>query len=371
MTHTNNILIVDDTPENLTVLRQILTEHGYRVRPALSGEIALKAVQADIPDLILLDIMMPGMDGFEVCEKLKSDPGSSDIPVLFISALNETEDKVRGFQAGGVDYITKPFNAGEVLARVETHLALRNLQIKMQEQNAQLLDEVEERKVAEGRSRLALQEKNMLLKEIHHRIKNNLQAAAGLLNIQASRLADKKAQSAIRESENRILSMALIHEQLQQMEDAARVNAGDYITTLVERLFNTFGVSQEKVRLSIKATDTALNNETAVPMGLIINELVSNSLKYAFPGNRKGELGVSFTRSKDDNFCLKLTDDGVGLPKDMEKGKSGSLGMLLVKSFVEGLSGTVEFERNGGTSVTITFPEYQKDGIGHVDGSGA
>jgi diguanylate cyclase (GGDEF)-like protein len=138
----NDILIVDDTPENLTVLRQMLTEQGYRVRPALSGEIALKAVQADTPNLILLDIMMPGMDGFEVCRKLKSEAGTRDIPVLFISALNEEADKIKGFQVGGVDFITKPFHGAEVLARVKTHLALRNMHL-------QLLAEIEERKRAE------------------------------------------------------------------------------------------------------------------------------------------------------------------------------------------------------------------------------
>ncbi len=364
MAHTsNNILIVDDTPENLTVLRQMLTEHGYRVRPALSGEIALKAVQTDIPDLILLDVMMPGMDGYEMCNRLKAEAQTSDIPVLFISALNETEDKVRGFKAGGVDYITKPFNAREVLARVETHLALRNLQINIQEQNVRLFDEIEERKEAENRIRQALHEKDMLFKEIHHRIKNNLQAAASLLNFQASRLADKKAQSAIRESENRILSMALIHEQLQQMENTARVHAGEYVKTLVERLFETYGVSSGKVRLSVKAADTTLNNDTVVPMGLIINELVSNSLKYAFPGNRKGEIHVSLTRSQDGTFRLKVADDGVGLSEDVGVGKSGSMGMLLVKSFAEGLSGTVEICRIGGTAVTITFREYLENGV--------
>ena len=151
----NDILIVDDTPENLTVLRQMLTEEGYRVRPALSGEIALKAVQADIPNLILLDVMMPGMDGFEVCTKLKSEAGTRDIPIIFISALVETEDKVKGFQAGGVDFITKPFHAAEVLARVETHLTLRNMQLR-------LLDEIEERKRAET----ALEEANKELDQL-------------------------------------------------------------------------------------------------------------------------------------------------------------------------------------------------------------
>ena len=155
----NNILIVDDTPENLTVLRQMLTEHGYRVRPALSGDIALKAVQADIPDLVLLDVMMPGMDGFEVCCKLKADENTHDVPVLFISALNETEDKVKGFQVGGVDFITKPFHTAEVLARVETHLTIRNMQKKIEAQNLQLMNEIDERKRAEK----ALEEVNLKL----------------------------------------------------------------------------------------------------------------------------------------------------------------------------------------------------------------
>jgi diguanylate cyclase (GGDEF)-like protein len=161
-TNDSNILIVDDTPENLTVLRQMLKEHGYRARPALSGEIALKAAQADIPDLILLDIMMPGMDGFEVCKKLKSNADTRDIPVLFISALNEAADKVKGFEAGGVDYITKPFHTAEVFARVETHLTIRHLQKRMQAQNIRLLNEIEERKRVE----IALEGANQELEQL-------------------------------------------------------------------------------------------------------------------------------------------------------------------------------------------------------------
>jgi len=122
----NNILIVDDTPENLTVLLQMLTEEGYRVRPALGGAIALKSVQANPPDLIFLDILMPEMDGYEVCRILKSDEGTASIPIIFISALSEVEDVVKAFQVGGVDYITKPFKVDEVLARVRTHLGLQN-----------------------------------------------------------------------------------------------------------------------------------------------------------------------------------------------------------------------------------------------------
>ena len=122
----NSILIVDDTPENLSILRRLLTDKGYQVRPALNGEIALKAIDTQAPDLILLDIMMPGMDGYEVCSILKSNEETARIPIIFISALTEVEGVLRAFQSGGVDYITKPFRSEEVLARVQTHLELQN-----------------------------------------------------------------------------------------------------------------------------------------------------------------------------------------------------------------------------------------------------
>jgi len=140
-----SILIVDDTPDNLTVLRQILNEQGYRVRPTLSGAIALKTIKADLPDLILLDIVMPDMDGYEVCAILKADKTTRDIPVIFISALKEIEDKTRAFSKGAVDYISKPFHAEEILARVNTHLTLSSLVNRLEKKNIKLqktLDEV-------------------------------------------------------------------------------------------------------------------------------------------------------------------------------------------------------------------------------------
>ncbi|HJZ45961.1 MAG TPA: response regulator [Roseiflexaceae bacterium] len=119
-----DILIVDDTPANLNVLSAILGKRGYRVRPAINGALALKAAQKAAPDLILLDVQMPGMDGYEVCRQLKGDEQTRHIPVVFISALDDVLDKVEAFQVGGVDYITKPFQIEEVLARVENQLAL-------------------------------------------------------------------------------------------------------------------------------------------------------------------------------------------------------------------------------------------------------
>jgi PAS domain S-box-containing protein len=144
-----DIQIVDDIPENMDVLALMLTKVGHEVRMAISGELALKSVRADPPDLILLDIMMPGMSGFDVCEQLKADERTRDIPVIFISAVDDTFDKVKGFMLGGVDYITKPFQEEEVLVRVRTHFKLRNMQKRLENKNLRLRDEINERKRAE------------------------------------------------------------------------------------------------------------------------------------------------------------------------------------------------------------------------------
>ncbi len=140
-----NILLVDDTPANLRLLAGMLSEQGFLVRPVPSGELALQAVQASPPDLILLDINMPGMDGYAVAEQLQANAVSRAIPIIFISALDEVMDKVRAFQAGGVDYITKPFQLEEVLARVATHLSLRRMQTQLQRLNEELEARVRER----------------------------------------------------------------------------------------------------------------------------------------------------------------------------------------------------------------------------------
>jgi len=150
-----NILVVDDTPANLRLLAGILTDHGYAVRPVPNGKLALWGARGTMPsDLILLDIVMPDMDGYEVCQQLKADERTRDIPVIFLSALDDVSDKIRAFSVGGVDYITKPFQEEEVLARVRAHLMLRTLQKAIEERNAQL----EEKNVQ-------LEEKNVQLEE--------------------------------------------------------------------------------------------------------------------------------------------------------------------------------------------------------------
>jgi len=143
------ILVVDDSPDIIELLTDTLTRQGYRVRSAASGSEALSSVAAEVPDLILLDIRMPDMDGYEVCHHLKSDARGYGMPVIFISGLDETIDKVKGFHAGGIDYITKPFHLPEILARIETHISLCRLQKQLEEKNIQLHQEIMDRERAE------------------------------------------------------------------------------------------------------------------------------------------------------------------------------------------------------------------------------
>jgi signal transduction histidine kinase len=161
-----NILIVDDNPDNIYLLSTMLETQGYNVRKAISGKFALQGVQIAQPDLILLDINMPDINGYEVCQKLKSMPETKEIPVIFISALDNVFDKVKAFEAGGIDYITKPFQCEEVMARVKNHLNLRLLQKQLLEQNTRLQQEIKYRQQSEDREREKVQELRLALAQL-------------------------------------------------------------------------------------------------------------------------------------------------------------------------------------------------------------
>ena len=189
-----DILVVDDTPANLELLVGMLAQSGYKVRPVTDGQSALQAVNNQPPDLILLDIMMPGMNGYEVCRRLKADEVLRSIPILFITALGETEDKVNAFDCGGVDYITKPFRGKELLARVKTHLRLRQLQLEVEMHNAHLEETVRMRtreiteardQLAEAHERLAILDKakSDFLSLISHELRTPLNGLFGITDL--------------------------------------------------------------------------------------------------------------------------------------------------------------------------------------------
>ncbi len=157
-----NILIIDDNPENLRLLSRMLIRRGYEVRQALNGIIALRAIEIQLPDIVLLDIMMPHIDGYEVCKKIKNNPETANIPVIFLSALDEVQNKIKGFAAGGADYITKPFQFDEVLVRVQNQLSLQFARQRIVKLNTELEQRVKERTQETGKCSCPINEKSPL-----------------------------------------------------------------------------------------------------------------------------------------------------------------------------------------------------------------
>jgi PAS domain S-box-containing protein len=222
--------------------------------------------------------------------------------------------------------------------------------------------DITDRKRAEDRIQASLREKEVLLKEIHHRVKNNLQVIASLLNLQAATIRDEHTLTVFKESQNRVKSMSLVHQELYQSEDLARIDFAEYIRKLTTNLLLSYGVDSLAIELKRRVSDVYLTVDTAIPCGLIINELVSNSLKYAFPDGKKGEIGVTFHNS-DEQYTLTVSDNGVGFPKNLDFRKTESLGLQLVNTLTRQLRGSIELDTSNGTAFTLIFGEKEKAGI--------
>lgn len=225
-----------------------------------------------------------------------------------------------------------------------------------------MVQEIGDRRQADAQIRTSLQEKEVLLKEIHHRVKNNLQVISSLLRMQARRLDDRTTAMLLLESQNRVQSMAIIHEQLYQSANFSQIDLDDYIRTLVANLFQTYGVNPKHIVPAIATHGLSLNLNTAIPCGLIINELVSNALKYAFPEGRSGNITicVEIQPPADGTTSrlgkLTVSDNGVGIPPDLDWQHTNSLGMVIVRSLVAQLQGDLELQRELGTAFIIRFP---------------
>jgi PAS domain S-box-containing protein len=211
------------------------------------------------------------------------------------------------------------------------------------------------RKQTEAQIRASLREKNVLLQEIHHRVKNNLQITASLIMLQSRSIRNEQVLKTLGESQNRIQSMALIHETLYQSENLAQVDLARYVQKLAAHLFRSYDVDPGTISLQINAGSVLLSIDAVVSCGLIVNELISNALKYAFPGDRRGKICIDLHPGHDGQLILVISDNGVGLPAEVEFREAKSLGMRLVNMLTEQLEGTVELDRSAGTTFRIAF----------------
>ncbi|MGH8071958.1 MAG: histidine kinase dimerization/phosphoacceptor domain -containing protein [Candidatus Entotheonellia bacterium] len=489
-----NILMVDDQPAKLLSYESILSELGENLVKAGSGREALEHLLKTDIAVVLMDVSMPELDGFELAEMIHQHPRYQKTAIIFISAVHLTDlDQLRGYEHGAVDYISVPVIPELLRAKVSVFAELyrktqqlerlnRELEQRVAERTAKLeastmrlreseesfraifenagigisvlnqdtrllkvnttmqemfgydaaeaptielaactypedalsdsdlfqdvfagrldryqvekrylrkgglllwgrftataikdaagqpqfvigmLEDITERKLAEaqlraGEERLkgALHEKEVLLKEIHHRVKNNLQIIASLLYLQSNQLKDPDDLVLFEDTQNRVKSMALIHESLYRTGDLARFNFAHYIDSLCTDLLQSYANGTSHIRLHTALDELTFDVDTAVPCGLILNELLTNALKYAFPDGRPGDIHIVL-RAEDGQVTLSVRDTGVGFPADLDFRHTQTLGLQIVSILTEQLGGTITLTCECGTAFAVTFP---------------
>ncbi|MBF2047501.1 MAG: response regulator [Elainella sp. C42_A2020_010] len=365
MDNRENILVVDDKPDNLRLLSNILVKEGYKVRKVLNGRLAIDAAQLDPPDLILLDIMMPDPDGYQVCQALKANPQTQEIPIIFLSALDTVTDKVKAFTVGGVDYITKPFQQEEVLARVKTHLNLQRLNRALQQRNSLLKQAVKRRRKTEATLKQTLQElqdtqKQIILKEklaslgalmagIAHELRNPLNFvnnyAEGSIELVDDMLADLVIQLAPDQSEALQAALAevranavAIHQHgqraeriIQTMMQHTRTEPGErQLVNLANLLKEATELAYHSRRAQFPDFNVTIETDHDATLGLVnvapsdlsrafIN-LIDNACYAVYKQQQQNpahapRIAIT-TRKLVDQIEIKIWDNGIGIESD-------------------------------------------------------
>jgi len=375
------ILAVDDNPTNLDVLFDIFDTTNFVVSFVTDGESCLELANSDPPDLILLDVMMPGIDGFEVCRRLKASEKTQDIPIVFMTALTETVDKVRGFKLGAVDYITKPIQPEEVLARVKTHLTIQQLHKDLHTKNEELRTSNENLQASLGRERELNKLKSRFISVASHEFRAPL-TLIGITTNMLKRYNDRIS------GEKRIEHLESIESSVQEMTDLLnnilvlskaeaenfqfspeRIDVKDFCQCLVEKFTL---VSGETHPITFSGMDKHFQI-TADPKLLepILTNLLSNAIKFSPTG---GSITVELDRD-DENVIFRVTDKGIGISEadqqhlfdafhrgeNIGATQGAGLGLSIVKQFVDLHSGTitVESEVNKGTTFIVILPIHE------------
>lgn len=357
----SNILIVDDIPDNLRVLGGILKEEGYKIRPVLNGELALQVAEKEKPELILLDIMMPAMDGYEVCRRLKANPELKDIPVIFISALNDTNNLVKAFESGGVDYITKPFQAAEVTIRVATHLKICRQNAELRELNAT---------------------KDKFFSIIAHDLRGpigNMMSISEMISENGkvdneTLFTFLEMQKELSQETYQLLENLLIwaRSNTNRIEfEPAMLDLNSLIKESIE------GVKLQALKKNIIISDlTEIKFETFADenmISLVLRNLLSNAVKFTPQG---GNVSIYANSEPDQSTIISVKDTGMGIPPEMleklfridvnnkrygtDGEASNGLGLLLCKEFVEKHGGKIwaVSEEDKGSEFRFSIPYH-------------
>jgi two-component sensor histidine kinase len=329
---TTSVLLIEDNPGDARLIGAYFEETDeppFNLGLGLLGQHNF--------DIILLDPGLPDSQGLDTLSRtINAAPA---VPIVLLTGLNDKTIGLQAVRLGAQDYLIKGHIESEILTRVLRYAI--------------------ERKKAENYVKASLAEKEVLLKEVHHRVKNNMQVIASLLQLQSTRVVDPRDAVLFRDSQDRIKSMALVYNRLYKSDYLSKIGLRSYATDLVNDLFHSYSLDTKMNHLNIQIDDIDIEIDLAIPCGLIINEVMSNSLKYAFPGERHGTINVSIT-ARDEMLEMLLADDGVGLPEDLIPAETRSLGIRLIYTLAEQqLGGKVELKRDNGTQYRINIPLHR------------
>lgn len=312
----SSILIVDDTPDNLRLLSKLLSQRGYEIRKAINGQMALASAQADPPDLILLDIRMPEMDGYEVCQHLKAHDSTQAIPVIFLSALDDVLDKVKAFGVGGVDYITKPFQTEEVLARIEMQLRLRKLQKQLAEHNQQLQQ-------LNHALLISNQELEQFAHAVSHDLQQPLQSITGFIGLIQMKYQGQLDAGLLQYIDRILEAGKRMQRLIQDLLAYAQIGQVDLTLTPVDSklvLYQALAnleilIAQTKAEISYDELPLVYGNETQLVC--LFQNLIGNALKFTQPDTLP-RIEISVTEQTD-RWLFGIRDNGIGIPADSLK----------------------------------------------------
>ena len=314
------------------------------------------------------------MDDILVVEDASKDERFADNPLVvkyppsirfYAGAPLVTHD---GYALGTlcvIDYIPRKLNSKKLrllktlAKKVINLLELRLAYQQLQETNKELEERVT---VRTEMLKTSLEEKELLLKEVHHRVKNNLQVISSILSLQSQYIKEPQILSTLEDTQNRIASMALIHEKLYESTNLRQIHFADYLKSLSQNLFSSYNINPHLIKLKLEVVNITLDLDTAIPCGLLINELISNALKHAFPEEQEGQISITFSVMVKEQLCIEVRDNGIGLPADFDLEQTSSLGLRLIRALTRQIRGLLEIESNPGlgTVFKVTFPQLMK-----------
>ena len=339
-----HILLVEDNPGDVRLLQEMFSgerRDSYEITHFPRLGLALNHLAKGGVDIVLLDLGLPDASGIETVRRVRRL--APQVPMIVLSGKDDDATVAEAMLEGAQDFLIKGQIETRALPRALRHAIERfSLLTKAAHTNIEL-----ERRV---------NEKDILLSEIHHRVKNSLQVVSSLLSLESARIQDASILEMMVNTQNRIRSMALIHQTLYQSKDFARVDFHAFLLSFVPTLIQSYSVNPERISLEIHVAEVRLPIDAAIPCGLIVNELISNALKHAFPGGRNGTVSICFTQEQAHHAVLSVSDNGVGIPEGFSFESSSTLGMQLVYLLAGQLMGTVACNRANPTSFVVSFP---------------